>query len=279
VPVNRAAGVDPRRTEGDGVNVAFGTPTRETRALAMALLPAALALAAFLHAGEAPATPDPAAVPVPQAEPVAALIRRSMAAYGGERARVRLGRVRAAGKITSPLHPGEVGRYARTFGRPGRLRQEVAFPGGPAEVRVLDGARAFRYGEPAQGSVAVTLQLQAARLDLPALLLERESGVVDEGEVTHEGQKLRVLGLEIAADVRLEVGIEPRSARILYVRGLARSGPRELELFDVFHDFRMVDGVLVAFEEEGWANGEPTGEVEFSKVEFPDDLADADFEP
>ena len=89
-----------------------------------------------------------------------------MAAYGGERARVRLGRVKAVGKITSALHPGEAGRYERVFSRGGRLRLEIGFPGSSPEVRVLDGARAFRYGEPAPGPVAATLQLQAARLDL-----------------------------------------------------------------------------------------------------------------
>lgn len=249
----------------------------------MVALPAALALAAVLSAGQAPASAEPGAAALsaakPEAEPVAALIRHAMAAYGGERARVRLGSVRASGKITSTLHPGQVGRYSRVFSRSSRLRQEVEFPGSSPEVRVLDGARAFRYGEPAPGPVAATLQLQAARLDLPALLLEWEPRVVDQGEVTHEGQKLRVLGLEIAAGMRIEAGIDPRSGRILYVRGLARGGPRELELFTVYHDFRVVDGVLVAFQEEGWANGEPSGDVVLTKVEFPDDVAESEFEP
>lgn len=253
----------------------------------MTALPAALALAAVLAAGDAPGPvePEPAAPrAAPEAspaekEPAAALIRRSMAAYGGERARVRLGRVKAVGKITSALHPGEAGRYVRVFSRGGRLRLEVGFPGSSPEVRVLDGARAFRYGEPAPGPVVATLQLQAARLDLPALLLEWEPRVVDQGEVTHEGRKVRVLGIEIAAGMRVEAGIDPGSGRILYVRGLARAGPRELELFTVYHDFRTVDGVLVPFREEGWANGEPTGDVELSTVEFPDDLPESAFEP
>ncbi len=253
----------------------------------MDALPVALAFAAILAAGEAPAPADtgasaPESAPAasePEKEPAAALIRRSMAAYGGERARVRLGSVKVAGKITSPLHPGEVGRYARVFGRSSRLRLEIAFPGSAPEVRVLDGARAFRYGAPAPGPVAATLQLQAARLDLPALLLEWEPRVVDEGEVTHQGQKLRVLGLEIGTGMRVEAGIEPRSGRILYVRGVARAGPRELELFTVYSDFRMVDGVLVPFHEDGWANGEPTGEVDLNGVEFPDDIPESAFQP
>jgi hypothetical protein len=250
---------------------------------------ASIALTAILAAGEAPAVPgaaEPAASappaaerPVAEKEPVGALIRRSMAAYGGERAQVRLGQVRATGKVRSSLHPGEEGRLLRVFARSNRLRQEVAFPGGAPEVRVLDGARAFRYGEPAPGPVAAMLQLQAARLDLPALLLEWEARVVDQGEVTHEGQKLRVLGLEFVAGQRIEAGIDPRSGRILYVRGLARSGPRQLEVFTVYRDFRMVDGVLVPFHEEGWANGEPTGEVDLTAVEFLETVPESAFEP
>ena len=103
--------------------------------------------------------------------------------------------------------------------------------------------------------------------------------MVDQGEVTHEGRKVRVLGIEIAAGMRVEAGMDPGSGRILYARGLARAGPRELELFTVYHDFRTVDGVLVPFREEGWANGEPTGDVELSTVEFPDDVPESAFEP
>lgn len=222
--------------------------------------------------------PPSAARPV-EKEPAAAVIRRSLAAYGGESAQVRLGRVRATGTVSSSLHPGEAGRFTRIFTRGSRLRLEVAFPGSAPEVRILDGARAFRYGEPAPGPVAAMLQLQAARLDLPALLAEWEPRVVDQGEVTHEGQKLRVLGLDIANGMRIEAGIDPRGGRILYVRCLARNGPRELELFTVYHDFRVVDGVLVPFREEGWANGEPTGQLELSKVEFLDDVPESAFEP
>jgi len=253
----------------------------------MAIPLLALALLASLLPGQAlaadgPAPPSGGASDTEQGgarEQVGALIRRTLAAYGGERATVRLARVRASGKVTSPLHPGEVGRLTRVFSRPSRLRLEVAFPGSEPEVRVLDGGRVFRYGEPASGAVALALQLQAARLDLPALLAEWETRVVDAGEVTHEGQKLRVLGLDLTASSRIEAGIDPRSGRILYARCLGRAGPRPLELFTVYRDFRVVDGVLVPFHEEGWANGEPTGEIDLTEVEFPEDLPESAFAP
>lgn len=260
----------------------------------MASLPVALALAAALAAAEtAPAppgdAPPAAASPAPAQEPPQAsaperettevLLRRCMNAYGGSRARVRLGRVRATGKLSSRLHPGETGAFSRTFVRGRGVRIEVGFAGGAPEVQVLDGARAFRYGEPAPKPVSAALHLEAARLDLPALLEDREAEVQDQGEVEHEGHKLRVLGLELAGGARIEAGIDPKTGRILYARGLARSGPRELELFTVFRDFRVVDGILVPFREEGYANGEATGDVELKSVEFLDEAPESTFEP
>jgi hypothetical protein len=219
------------------------------------------------------------APPGPSDESPPALIRRCVAAYGGERGAVRLARVRVDGTVTSALAPGEVGTYRRLFARSERLRVEVQFPGARPEVKVLDGPRGYRYGEAAPAPVVAALQLQAARLDLPALLKGWESRTDDRGEVTHEGERVRVLGLELAHGLRLEVGIEPASGRIRYVHGVGRVGPRPIELFTIYRDYRTVDGVLVAFREEGWANGEPTGDVTVKKVEFLDDVSDDAFRP
>jgi hypothetical protein len=249
------------------------------RAPAVARLGTAIALAAALAALPRQARAGEAAPPAADRESAGALIHRCAEAYGGERARVRLGKVRVTGTIRSKLHPGEPGLETRTFVRASRLRVEVAFPGSAPEVRVLDGARAFRYGQPASGPVALALQLQAARLDLPALLAEREAKVEDMGPVEYEGQGLRVLGLEVSPGARLEAGLDPRTARIVYVRGLARNGPSQLEFFTVYRDFRTVDGVLLPYREEGWTNSEPTGELDLTRVEFLDDVPEGAFAP
>jgi hypothetical protein len=270
----------------------------------LAPLSTALALALVLADGASPApaaspgaepaaekAAEPGAAPAIEAAPVdtapaadaddsaAALIRRCVAAYGGDRGAVRLARVRVEGTVTSTLTPGQVGQYRRTFARSNRLRIEVQFPKARAEVRVLDGPRGFRYGEPAPAPVTAALQLQAARLDLPALLKEWETRADDRGEVTHEGARIRVLGLELAQGLLLEIGIEPQSGRIRYVHGVGKVGPRPIELFTIYRDHRVVDGVLVAFREEGWANGEPTGDVVLGKVEFLDDVPEETFRP
>ncbi|HVO18290.1 MAG TPA: hypothetical protein VMU15_03485 [Anaeromyxobacter sp.] len=252
----------------------------------MAAAPVALILALALAqeaGGAAPgsrwAAGEAAPPPASGKEPAGELVRRCAAAYGGERARVRLARVRAVGRVSSELHPGEPGRLTRLFSRPGRLRLEVAFPGSAPEVQVLDGARAFRYGQPVTGTAALALQLQAARLELPMLLVEWDGRATDLGEIQHEGRPVRVLGLEVGPGLRLEVGIDPVTARIAYVRGLAQNGPSTLEVFTVFRDYKAVDGVLVAFREEGYANGQPTGDVDVEAVEFPEELPEEAFQP
>lgn len=231
--------------------------------------------------GSAPAAPADEAAPASTEpdETLPALIRRCVAAYGGERGQVRLGRVRVEGTVTSTLSPGEVGKYRRVFARSNRLRIEVQFPKARPEVRVLEGPRGYRYGEPASAPVTAALQLQAARLDLPALLEEWAARADDRGEVVHEGARIRVLGLELSQGLLLEIGIEPQSGRIRYVHGVGKVGPRPIDLFTIYRDHRVVDGVLVAFREEGWANGAPTGDVVLSKVELLDDVPDATFKP
>jgi len=37
--------------------------------------------------------------------------------------------------------------------------------------------------------------------------------------------------------------------------------------------------VLVAFREEGYANGQPTGDVDVEAVEFPEELPEEAFQP
>ena len=267
-------------------------PLTTALALALVLAPeapppvAASAEAAPAADGQTPkpALSEPAPPPTPPEperldESAPALIQRCVAAYGGERGQVRLARVRAEGRVTSILAPGEVGKYSRVFARSNRLRIEVQFPRAQAEIRVLDGPRGFRYGERAPAPVTAALQLQAARLDLPSLLKEWQTRADDRGEVIHEGVRVRVLGLELAQGLLLEIGIEPQTGRIRYVHGVGKVGPRPLDLFTIYRDYRAVDGVLVAFREEGWASGEPTGDVTLSKVEFPDDLGDDAFKP
>src|SRR3974390_2009930 len=153
---------------------------------------------------------------------VAAPVRRCVDAYGGPAAVARAAVFVERGTTTSILHPGVRGDLARAYQRPGRLRVEIEFPGAPAEVRILDGGRGWRVGEPAGGPQLVAMILQAARLDLPALLLAWRARVADGGTWTHQGRTLRVLSLEVGPGLVVEAGIDPESGRILRSRGAGK---------------------------------------------------------
>jgi hypothetical protein len=234
----------------------------------------ALSLAVLLAA--APSAPGSKAAPTAVGSAAAAadretaaLIRRCVEAYGGDAAIGRASTSVHEGTVTSLLHPGSQGRLARAYARPRRLRVEVAFPDAPeGEIRVLDGRRGWRQGQEVTGPPLAAMILQAARMDLPAQLAAPGAKVTSRGTLALGGRTLRVLALEVAPGVTVEAAIEPDTGRILRSRGSA-AGPSPVEFVTTYSDFRTVDGVLVPFHEENWANGKNTGETVLTSVDFP----------
>lgn len=232
----------------------------------LAWIPIALALAT------ASAAPAAGAIP--------SLVRRCVDAYGGEAALSKLAASVQEGSVTSILSPGVRGRMGRAYRRSGKLRVEIDFAGRDPEVRVLDGGRGWRHGQAVSGGYLDSMLLQAARLDLPALLSAWQDRVKDAGTLVHEGVTLRVLSIEVAPGLVVEAGIDPVSGRILRSRGRRADGAGPpLEFVTTYSDFRKVDGVLVAFHEDNWANGSRTGETVLERVEFPGALPDDLFRP
>lgn len=210
---------------------------------------------------------------------VAALVRRCVEAYGGKAALAKAARVRQEGSVTSLLHPGEKGHMLRVYERPGRLRVEIAYPGGGGEVRALAGAHGWRDGEEASGPRLAAMILQAARLDLPALLSAPDAKVASAGTLALGGRSLRVLAIEPAPGLVVEAAIDPATGRILRSRGASRDPAAPIEFVTTYSGFVRVNGVLVAMREENWANGMSTGETVLEKVEFPSALPDGMFGP
>lgn len=237
--------------------------------------PTALALAATLLSARAAAAD---AAPA-RAEPVDALVRRCVDAYGGKAAVAAAAVVVERGRTTSLLHPGEAARIARVYQRPGRLRVEIAFPGAPVEVRVLDGGRGWRFGQAAAGPQLAAMILQAARMDLPALLEAFHDRVRDVGTSRVDGVTVRVLALDVGPGLEVEAAIDAATGRILRSRSLGRDASFPLEFVTTYSDFRKVGGLLVAFHEGNWANGATTGETILDDVEIDPPLPDAAFRP
>src|SRR4051812_35253322 len=100
------------------------------------------------------------------------LVSRVARAYGGEKALARIKAFHETGTLASPRGTA---RTVRVFAPPDRLRVEIAYSGGGGEVRVLDGQEGWRNGEPVSGPPRDAMILQAARLDLPGLLLRNRA--------------------------------------------------------------------------------------------------------
>jgi hypothetical protein len=233
-------------------------------------VPLGLTLAILLAA---PAPALPAASPAE----VLALVKRCVAAYGGPTALQAAARLRQHGTVTSLLHPGEKAPILRLYDRVRGLRVEVAWQGAP-EVRLVTDGRGWREGQAVQGPPLLAMLLQAARLDLPALLEAARDRVADGGTVLHQGRPLRALVVDLGAGLSVEADLDPDSGRILRSRGASRGTP-SLEFVTTYSDFRMVEGVLVAFREESWANGKATGETELTRVAFLESVPEALFKP
>jgi hypothetical protein len=224
-------------------------------------------------------TPVVARRPARAHEDVRSLVRRCVAAYGGKPALARSAVVLEEGRVTSLLHPGESGRIGRAYVRPGKLRVETRFPSGPGEIRVLDGGKGWRDGEVVDGPRLAAMLLQAARVDLPALLSAWVDQVEDRGAAEVEGRRVRVLAVKPAPGLLVLADVDVGSGRILRSRGSSVDPGMPLAFETTYGDFRKVEGVLVPFVERNWANGRTTGETVLEKVSFPKRLPESHFRP
>ena len=234
-------------------------------------MPTALFLALLLSSS--PAAP---AVPPPSQE-VAALVDRCVAAYGGGEALQRGRRFRQDGHVTSIMHPGERAPLVRLYDRQLGLRVDVAWASG-AESRIMFGGRGWREGQEVDGPPLAAMVLQAARIDLPALLAAWRTKVIDGGPVTHQGKTLRALRLDLGSGLTLEADLDPATGRILRSHGRAAATPA-VEFVTTYDDFRAVDGLLVAFREGNWANGASTGETVLTSATLLKTLGEEVFRP
>ncbi len=104
--------------------------------------------------------------------------------------------------------------------------------------------------------------------DLPATLANWEARLEDRGEQVVDGKKVRVLAFPYAPGLVVETALDPTSGRIVRSRGYS-TGADKVEFITTYEDYRLVDGVLVAFREVNWANGRNTGETVVEQAGFP----------
>ncbi len=201
---------------------------------------------------------------------VSSLIDKTVAAYGGQKALAKAKQLRQLGKVASTMRGGAEGKLVRIFAYPQRLRVEVTYPQETAEVRVLDTNKGWRGGRPVSGPPLDAMMLQAARLALPMLLVDKKAVLKDAGQIEKDGKKLRVLEVPLERGMTMTVFIDPANGHI--VRTVGKADVKEMggtiEFATDYADFRKVDGVLFAFKEATFAMGQHTGNTTLEKVEL-----------
>ena len=183
----------------------------------------------------------------------AGLVDDVIAAYGGAAAWGKVKSFRQTGTVASPMRPAP-GNVTRLWTRPDKLAFEVVYPSG-TETRIVDGDHGTQNGKPASGAGLGAMRLQAARLAIPALLLDRRADVkVRDGNV---------LELAVAPGLTLTMEVDPKTNRV--TRSVSKL--EGMEFSTNYAGFRSVDGLLFPFTEENFANGTKTATTTLAKIE------------
>jgi len=208
------------------------------------------------------------------------LVQATIKAYGGEEALRKAPAVRHTGQVTSLMRAGANGSIVREFERPDKLRVVIRY-GAVTETRVYDGKTGWREGRIVTGPPLEAMVLQAARMALPLILLERKDRLVDKGSSRYEGKGVRTLELPLGSGLTLTVDIDPSSGRIVRSSGTggAGKGGVPIEFVTRYSDYKSIGGVLHPFREGNYANGFVTGETTLTNVEPLDSLPPATFSP
>jgi hypothetical protein len=179
-----------------------------------------------------------------------------MKEYGGVAAWQKVSTIRESGKVVPAMRKGD-GAMTRFWQKPDKLRIEIVYPDN-REVRVVDGDHGTRNDKEATGPGLDAMKLQAARLALPLLLVEKRASLNDVG--MREG--FRAIEIPLSASLTVTVDIDPKTWHI--ARSTGKTGGMDFVVD--YNDFRRVDGLLFAFGESGMAQGTPTAKTTIDAI-------------
>ena len=174
-------------------------------------------------------------------------------AYGGAEAWAKVKSFRQSGTVASPMRPAP-GQVTRIWTRPDKLTFEVVYPSGK-ETRIVDGDHGTQNGKEASGMGLAAMRLQAARLAIPALLLDHRADVKTSDHV---------LEVAIAPGLTVTMEVDAKTNRV--VRSVGKG--EGIEFATTYADFKSVDGLLFPFSEENFANGTKTATTTLAKIEI-----------
>jgi hypothetical protein len=187
-------------------------------------------------------------------QPAEDLVQKVVDAYGGATAWQKVASFRETGKVTSAMRSGD-GKLDRVWQHPDKLHVEIAYPS-HIEVRDVDGDRGTQNRMKATGVALDAMRLQAARLAIPLLLVEKKPELKSSGPNSIE--------IPVSGDLTVTIDVDPATGHILKSTGKAEG----VDFSTTYSDFRNVDGLLFAFREANTAQGMATGTNEISKVEI-----------
>lgn len=208
------------------------------------------------------------------------LAKLVIAAYGGAENIERSKSVIQSGRLKSNRH-GKTGIVKRTFSRPDKLRIEIQIPGVPTESRILNGERGWRDGREVPPMMARAMLLQAARLDLPYLIMKAGQNIKKSMPVNDAGNRdLKSLEIPMEKGLRLIAVIDADTGYIVSSHGLISITPDQGMVFATFYSgHKKINGRVIGTEEAHFAQGQPTGNTVLEKSEVVQELSDAIFHP
>jgi outer membrane lipoprotein-sorting protein len=186
------------------------------------------------------------------------VVSNVMKEYGGQSAWQKVTSLRESGTVVPMMRKGD-GKVTRFWQKPDKLRFDVTYPT-EREVRIVDGDHGTRNDKEVTGGSLDAMKLQAARLALPLLLVEKRASLHDLD--TKDG--VRTIEIPLSASLTLTVTIDTKTSHILRSTGKA-SG---LEFVVDYSDFRRVNGLLFPFAEAGMAQGMPTANTKLEAIEI-----------
>ena len=209
------------------------------------------------------------------------LAAKVVAAYGGAEAIEAAASLQQSGTLESYRH-GKTGSIERRFTRPDKLRIDIQIPEEKPETRILDGARGWRDGRPVPPMMARAMLLQAARLDLPWLILQAGPDIALLGTVKHDdGRELKALEIPMADEsLRLTAVVDPATGLIHRSHGRVETAPGAgVEFGTLYEGHGDLGGLFLAAEETHFARGRPTGKTVLEESEVLPGFPDGVFKP
>lgn len=208
------------------------------------------------------------------------LAKLIIAAYGGAESIERSKSFRQSGALESNRH-GKTGTVTRSFSRPDKLRIEIRIPGAPPESRILNGEQGWRDGKQVPPMMAKAMSLQAARLDLPYLIMKAGQDIKMFGPVNqNDSRALKGLELPMPDGLRLIAVVDADTGYIVSSHGLIMLAPNHgMEFATHYSGHKAMNGMVIATEEAHFAQGQATGKTVLDRSEVVQDLSGAVFRP